>query len=227
VSIQTPGRGRRFSRAGREGQQHEGSGEAQRQGQEHRQRNQRRLGQGKAERAGHERRGARGGHHHGQGAGEEGAGDAAARRDAAADALHRGSELEDARHVQGDQQHDQGQAGDHDGDCSWKPQPTAAPPARTAISRPGQGQEGGDDADQEGQALQAGLARVVGVSSQAGGLHRQHREDARHQVEDQAADEGEQQGRREAGSAGLARLAAGAPRPEAPAGGSPAVAVTS
>ena len=71
----------------------------------------------------------------------------------------------------------------------------------------GQRQEGGENADQEGQALSLGGSTLVRVAGQRGGLHRQDREDARHQVEDQPAQEGEGRSQRQAERA--ARRAAG------------------
>ena len=82
------------------------------------------------------------------------------------------------------------------GDCSWKPQPSCSPPARSASSRPASATKDSDHAGGVGQAAGEQRAPVVGMGREAEHLQRQHREHAGHQVQQRAAGQRQQQRQR-------------------------------
>jgi hypothetical protein len=78
------------------------------------------------------------------------------------------------------------------GDCSWKPQPSCVPGAAQREHRAGQREERDQDARGEYEALQAHRARVaMRVLDEAHDLDAEHREDARHEIQEDPAEEGE------------------------------------
>jgi hypothetical protein len=79
------------------------------------------------------------------------------------------------------------------GDCSWKPQPSWLPPARSTASTPASIQNESSTPRRtpgRGHHLAAVGARLL---HEAEDLDPEHGKDARHEVQDQAADEGEEQ----------------------------------
>ena len=77
------------------------------------------------------------------------------------------------------------------GDCSWKPQPSCSPAARSAASRSPSATNVMTTPARERERLAAQRRLAVVVRGEAQHLERQHGEHARHQVEDDAAQEGE------------------------------------
>ena len=82
------------------------------------------------------------------------------------------------------------------GDCSWKPQPTSAPAARTPSSTTPRAAKASEHAAGVGEPVpaHARAATPPACSTSASTLIDEHREHAGHQVEDDAADQGEQRG---------------------------------
>ncbi len=171
------------------------------------------LRQGDADGRGHERRRARGGDDNGQHAGQEGAETRAGSVDGAcAGPLQRGADLEDARHVERHQQHDHGQDGDDEGRLQLEAPAKRGAEAMGDIEQDGQDDKAGDGACPVEQGLAARQGRVVTGSRQAEQFHRQHGEDARHQVEDQAAGKGQQHGDNHAADRGVALVVGRGPQ---------------
>ena len=102
--------------------------------------------------------------------------------------------MEDARQVQPDQQHDQGQGRHHARRLKLEA-PSDGLTRRPQRQKPaGQRQKADQHPAGEGQAVPARASRIVRRRRQRGRLHRQHREDARHQVQNQPAQQGQPQG---------------------------------
>ena len=75
------------------------------------------------------------------------------------------------------------------GDCSWKPQPSCSPAARSAASAAPSATNVSTTPAANATASRRIVAPRVLVRREAQHLQRQHREHAGHQIEDQAADE--------------------------------------
>ena len=89
------------------------------------------------------------------------------------------------------------------GDCNWKPQPTPPPAARSASSKPASSPETDQHAAQKRQPVTPHPARItVRELDEAQHLDRQHRKHARHEIQDQPAEQGEGGGQRQAHAAG-------------------------
>ena len=78
------------------------------------------------------------------------------------------------------------------GDCSWKPQPSCSPAARSTSSRPASARNVATTPAANATPCSRCTRALAWPLGQMQRLQRQHREHARHQVEDQAADEGQQ-----------------------------------
>jgi hypothetical protein len=85
------------------------------------------------------------------------------------------------------------------GDWSWNPQPSWLPPARRTARIARQHPERDEDARGEDEPVERDLAAVgPGLVHESEDLDPEHGKDARHQVEDEAADEGEEERAQEA-----------------------------
>ena len=81
------------------------------------------------------------------------------------------------------------------GDWSWKPHPAWEPPARRTQQNGDDGPEGDEDAKRVDETVAAKLlALFAGGLDEGEALEEEHGEDAGHQVEDDAAEEGEADG---------------------------------
>jgi hypothetical protein len=122
-----------------------------------------------AQRRAHEGRRAGRGHGHGQHAGEHGVRHRVARAQARpSDARQHRAELEDPGQVQPDQR-EQGRQRRHEqpGDCSWKPQPSCSPPARSASSSAASARKLSHHADRVGQARRRSRAALAARARQS------------------------------------------------------------
>ena len=77
------------------------------------------------------------------------------------------------------------------GDCSWKPQPSCAPAARSATSTGSEQPERNDDSRRECEPMLAHRRAIAAVRGETQNLQRQHREHAGHQIQQHAAEQGE------------------------------------
>ena len=167
---------------------------------------------GQAQRGAHERRRAGRGHGHRQHAGQQRIDQRVAQRAATASRAgqHR-AELEHARPGSAPiSVNSAASAATTAGDCSWKPQPSCSPPARSTSSSAASADERQHDAGGVGQAAGEQRAAVVRMAGKAQHLERQHREHAGHQVQQRAADQREAASARPKPSAGVGGNAAAA-----------------
>ena len=153
-----------------------------------------RLGERSADSAGHEGADAGGADEGSEEAGEEGAGDAATISQLAAHAHQRRADLEHAEQVEADGEHHQREDGGDPGVLQLE-----AHSGRGVASRLQEDEDGADRSEADhhageiGQAIGARLLRIMRGVDEARGLDGEHRQHARHQVEDEATEEGQSQ----------------------------------
>ena len=160
----------------------------------------RRLCQGVSQGYAHERRGARRGHDRGQDAAQEGSAESAPRIHPPAEPDQRRADLEDAEETQAEHEDNDRQDDDEGRRLELESPAQLLSPGPQGDQDGRQREKGDQDARGEDHAVAAGLCRVVArLVDEPEHLDGQHGEDAGHQVEDQAADEGEEQGLPQAG----------------------------
>ena len=172
-----------------------GQGHAQAQESEDRQGLGRRLRQGVAQGHAHERRGARRGHDRGQDAAHEGTAETASRIHPAADSHQGSADFKDAEKAQSEHEDDDRQDDDKGRRLELESPAQFFSPGPQGDQNRSQREKGQQDARGENQPVLTDLSRVfsrlVYETEHLDGQHGQH---AGHQVEDQSADEGEEEG---------------------------------
>ena len=202
-----------------EADQQERQGQAEAEGEEDQQGDDRGGGEGEGQGRAHERRRARAGDHAGQHAGEEVAGRSRARGEALAGAGQAGADREHAREAQSDRQQHVYENRDEGRLLKLEaPAQRLAGRAQRDHEQADRG-ERGQHAGGVPERVAAGLGQAFAALGQADDLEREYRQHAGHQVEDDAAEQGEQQRREDADRGRLRRLRAQGIVGQAAAGG--------
>ena len=152
-----------------------------------------------ADGASHERRGARRRRNYRKRAGEEAAGIAAALCQPAAGVLQRTADLEHAEKIEADGEEKQRQRTGHPRRLQLKAPSDRLTCAAQSDQQTGQRKERRHDAGEVEQPVRARFARMRPAGERER-FHRKHRQNARHDVEDQAAKEGEPERKKNSGS---------------------------
>ena len=153
------------------------------------------LGEGKADGCSHERRGAWGGDDGGEDSGEEAAGVALFFREFAAYAGEGEADVEESGEREGEEEDACGEEGEEDWGLELE-----APSGLTAACAEGEedgddSPEGDEDAERVDEAVEAEVfAFLIGGLEKGEAFEEEHGEDAGHQVEDDATEEGEADG---------------------------------
>jgi hypothetical protein len=153
------------------------------------------LGQGVADGRSHQRGHARGGDDRGENAGEEAAGEAGLLGEIAAGAGEREAELKLAGEREAEEEDQRGQNGDEAGRLKLEAPAEFAAAGAQDQQRSDDGPETDDDAQRVDKAVGALAALLfAGGVDQGEALEEEDRENARHEVQQQATEKGEADG---------------------------------